>query len=399
MAQYHPLPTRQYCQQHSHPSFSWGQDLPPHPEPSIVSTTPTQPISQRPLQQLAQPSSRVLTCMTDITARNNHRLLLTVREFALLRRFTGSLRFEASMSDEIVRYSRNRPLETTWLFFEVKRKFETYKNLNGKPALSLAVTSLKSTTVLGVIRSDKAWTWRCLDVSAKEKRCQLLGKSTHCVRCLVSVRRFHVFDKNNLLDLRGRFASLHCCCCGVEYSQVLDKLKARSWQTWMGYYNSSSYCSLSPKSTSIFSWVCEWPHCGRQSGSWTQSWQMTAFWCKRVQEWTLIWAIPSSTERRIVKWRLEDMFNIQTDMQMHTCGMCSHRGKKNLRFAYGNPSDRRNEGFISCHEGAFRCKHVVMAFLCRGDMFSTGLYAIQGTSWHRDACIDFTLDSLWVLTP
>ena len=41
------------------------------------------------------------------------------------------------------------------------------------------------------------------------------------------------------------------------------------------------------------------------------------------------------------------MFNIQTDMQMHICGMCSHRGKKNLRFAYGNPSDRRNEGFIS----------------------------------------------------
>ena len=73
------------------------------------------------------------------------------------------------------------------------------------------------------------------------------------------------------------------------------------------------------------------------------------------------------------------MFNIQTDMQMHTCGMRSHRGKKNLRLAYGNPSDRKNEGFISCHEGAFRCKHVVMAFLCRGDMFSTGLYAIQGT--------------------
>jgi hypothetical protein len=73
------------------------------------------------------------------------------------------------------------------------------------------------------------------------------------------------------------------------------------------------------------------------------------------------------------------MFNIQTDMQMHICGMCSHRGKKNLRFAYGNPSDRRNEGFISCREGAFCCKDVVMAFLCRGDMFSTGLYAIQGT--------------------
>lgn len=122
MAQYHPLPTRQYCQQHSHPSFSWGQDLPPHPEPSIVSTTPTQPISQRPLQQLAQPSSRVLTCMTDITARNNHRLLLTVREFALPRRFTGSLRFEASMSDEIVRYNHSRALETTWLFFWGKEK-------------------------------------------------------------------------------------------------------------------------------------------------------------------------------------------------------------------------------------------------------------------------------------
>jgi hypothetical protein len=80
---------------------------------SSVSTTPTQPISQRPLQQLAQPFSRVLTCMTDITARNNHRLLLTVREFALPRRFTGSLRFEASMSDEIVRYNHNRALETT----------------------------------------------------------------------------------------------------------------------------------------------------------------------------------------------------------------------------------------------------------------------------------------------